>query len=392
MKNNKILIINHYAGAPKYGMRFRDYDISKELIKQGWEVCIIAATFSHLRSTPKCKSEIIDGIHYRWVKVPSYKNYGFSRLLNMLMFPLNLYFKIPNLPFTPDFVISSSPSPFTILNGIHLKRKFKAKFIYEIRDIWPLSITELKNVSKNHPLILFFDWLDNQGIKNAEAVLSPLANISSYLKGKGFNKKVIIAPNGIPLMDITAIPDSPKNEKFVIGYGGSLSDSNSIMNLINAAIILKDKSEILFRIVGSGERENDIINVIKEKELNVEYLGRVSKEEFFKIMKSCDILYKGNPKKELYKYGVSSIKMAEYLLLKKPIIDASYGVEIIKKAKIGITVEEENKEALVQGILELKMKDDEELREMGENGFKYAQDNFSYKNIVKNLIFSLNKL
>ena len=166
------LIINHYAGAPKYGMEFRHYDIAKELVIKGYRVCIVAASYSHLRNTPKCKTEKIDGIDFIWVNTPKYKDYGLKRLINMFVFVFNFFFNNKLVPFKPSFIIVSSPSPFPILNALYLKIKYKAKLIYEIRDVWPMSIIELKGMSKNNLLIKFLDFLDNVGIKYSDYILS----------------------------------------------------------------------------------------------------------------------------------------------------------------------------------------------------------------------------
>lgn len=392
----KLLIINHYAGVPKYGMRYRHYHIAKELIKKNVEVCIVASSFSHLRSAPKCKAEIIDEIHFRWIKTPSYKKFGLGRLLNMLLFSIKLFFNFKKLPFVPDTIIISSPSPFAILNAIHLKRKYKAKLIYEIRDIWPMSIIELKGISVKNPLILFLDWLDTKGIKSADYIMSPLHNIRQYIVEKGFEKPIVILPNGILEMhDPRALNsnDTSNNSSnvFKIGYGGTLGDSNSIMNLLNAALLLKRKPNIKFEIVGDGEKMNDIKEFIKLHQLenSVSLYGRVDKETLFTILGKCDILYKGNPAKNLYKYGVSSIKMVEYLLLKKPILDASFGVDIIEKSKCGLVVEYENSEALVEGILKFQEMDSNDLKIMGENGYEFVRKNYLYKNLVEKLLLAL---
>lgn len=46
-----ILLINHYAGNPELGMEFRPYYMAKEWVKQGHEVLILGATYSHLRKS-----------------------------------------------------------------------------------------------------------------------------------------------------------------------------------------------------------------------------------------------------------------------------------------------------------------------------------------------------
>jgi hypothetical protein len=389
---NKIFIINHYAGVPKYGMEFRHFNIAKELVRKDVEVCIIAASFTHLRDEPKCKFEIIDDVNFIWVKVPIYKNFGFGRFLNMLMFSVNFFSYRKFFPFIPDTVIVSSPSPFAIINALWFKFRYKIKLMYEIRDVWPLSIVELKGYSKNNILILFLNMLDTLGIKYADVILSPLNNINTYIKEKGFKKKVIILPNGISDVPSENYIKKKDNDKFVVGYGGSLGDSNSIMNLINAAILLKSNDSIAFKIIGSGERFDEIKNVILNEQLkNVNLISRVSKEELNKLLFDCDILYKGNPKKHIYKYGISSIKQVEYLLLKKPIIDASYGNNLVRESDSGVVVEEENCVKLAEGIIKLQKMNKEKIAEMGKRGFDYVSKNYLYKNIVNNFIIEIMK-
>ena len=45
----KIIQISHYAGSLQHGMMLRPYYISREFVKMGHEVVIVAASFSHLR-------------------------------------------------------------------------------------------------------------------------------------------------------------------------------------------------------------------------------------------------------------------------------------------------------------------------------------------------------
>ena len=159
----------------------------------------------------------------------------------MFIFSFNLLLRKKYLNFRPDFIMVSSPSPFPILNALYLKFKYNAKLIYEIRDIWPLSIIELKGYSKNNLIIKLLSKLDEIGIKYSDVIMSPLSNIGLYIKEKGYKKKIIILPNGISSnSEESIIKKNTQDKFFTVGYGGSLSDTNSIMNLINAAIKLKN--------------------------------------------------------------------------------------------------------------------------------------------------------
>ena len=82
-----ILLINHYAGSPELGMEFRPYYMAKEWVKAGHQVLIVGGSFSHLRKVqPQGKEDLIEGIHYRWVKLNAYKGNGIGRIRSMFSF------------------------------------------------------------------------------------------------------------------------------------------------------------------------------------------------------------------------------------------------------------------------------------------------------------------
>ena len=85
-----ILLINHYAGSKEYGMEYRPYYLAKEWVKQGHQVTILGASFSHLRQyQPQVKKDFqeenIDGIKYVWFKTPEYGG-SIARIKNMMTF------------------------------------------------------------------------------------------------------------------------------------------------------------------------------------------------------------------------------------------------------------------------------------------------------------------
>lgn len=91
-----ILLINHYAGNPELGMEFRPYYMAKEWVKQGHEVLILGATYSHLRKKQPLKAgnEVIDGIDYYWVKTNAYRGNGIGRIRSMFSFVWKLYWNL----------------------------------------------------------------------------------------------------------------------------------------------------------------------------------------------------------------------------------------------------------------------------------------------------------
>ena len=117
-----ILLINHYAGSKKHGMEYRPYYLAREWASMGHQVTIVAASFSHLRTTAPAVSgrateDCIDGIRYLWYRTPAYRGNGAGRVLNMLSFVGKLLRDGRRLARTyrPDAVIASSTYPLDSL-------------------------------------------------------------------------------------------------------------------------------------------------------------------------------------------------------------------------------------------------------------------------------------
>ena len=124
-----ILYINHYAGSPEMGMEFRPYYLSREWVKMGHNVRIVAGDYSHLRiKNPNVEKdfqeEIIDGINYSWIKTGTYEGNGVARALTMFRFVYKLRKKAKWISdnWKPDVVITSSTYPLDTFAGQKVRR------------------------------------------------------------------------------------------------------------------------------------------------------------------------------------------------------------------------------------------------------------------------------
>ena len=88
-----IVLFNHYAGSPLYGMEYRPYYLAKYWVKEGHTVTIVGSSFSHLRGNQPSmkngfffKEEFIDGVRYLWVVGNKYTGNGIARFINILMY------------------------------------------------------------------------------------------------------------------------------------------------------------------------------------------------------------------------------------------------------------------------------------------------------------------
>lgn len=139
--NKTIWIIHQYASTSETGMGGRHFYLADELGKLGYKVYVIAAGYTHLlRKPPALKDrfsfEAQDNFTFVWVNMPEYKEaHSKQRVLNWFLFPWRLQKLAKIIPDKPDAILCSSPSPIAFLGAEKLAKKFKARLVFEVRDI-----------------------------------------------------------------------------------------------------------------------------------------------------------------------------------------------------------------------------------------------------------------
>ncbi|MDN5061274.1 glycosyltransferase family 4 protein [Aliarcobacter butzleri] len=392
MNKKNIWIINHYAFPYGYGFHTRQHTIAKMLKDLGYEVTIFTSSFNHLKVKEIevrniYKEEFHDDIKYIWVKTLEYQSNGLGRIKNIFGFSKNLNSIYKNFHDKPDIVWVSSPQPFSIYNGIKIKNYFKSKFIFEERDIWPLTLQILNGVSKYNPLSIIFRYLQIQAYKQSDLIITPLENLKEFVEKSGFkNKKIVYIPQPFIKFEIEEFEIDLPKEKFIIGYIGSIGHSNSVMNFVKTANLLKEKSSIYFVMVGDGPQLNELKDFVKNNDLkNIKFIEKLEKKRAMFILSKCDVLYKGHPNIELYKYGLSAVKLAEYLYSGKPIIHAVNMInEPVSISSSGVCILPENEIELKKAILELE-ENKIFYKRCCNNGLKFIEENFMEEKIKEKL-------
>ena len=400
--SKNIWIINEYAGTPYHGMTFRHYYLAKELVKLGYKVTIFTSSFSHykLKQHLEVKNtftkENIDGIDFIWIRMPDYKApKSLGRIRNWFLFALKLIF-IPFLKLEkPDSILVSSLPLHPIVSGKYLSNKYKAKLIFEVRDIWPLSAIELGGYSPKNPFIKHLQWLEDFAYKKADAVVTVLANAYEHMKTRGLEEsKFNYIPNGVSIdemnqieeLDEKTIKQIPK-DKFIVGYAGTFGIANALDSFVEAAKISKNDENIAFVLVGDGKEKEKLLKLSKDCS-NIYFVDAVKKNQVQSVLKYFDVCYIGLKKDPLFKYGVSPNKLFDYMYSGKPILYAidSGDFKPISDIKAGFNIDSENPQAILEGVLKLYYMPKEEREEMGDNAKKYVIENHDYKYLAEKLI------
>lgn len=392
-----IWFVNQYAGSPNHGMEYRHYELGRQLVELGHTVVVVSGSYSHLFThQPNIGGayslQDIAGVTYCWVKVPAYRRaMSIGRVLNMLVFMARLYrLPVRRLP-APDAIVVSSPSLFPILPAERWARRFGARLVFEVRDIWPLTLQELGGLSRRHPLVAVMRWFERRAYRVADAVVSVLPAAGAHLMSEGMApSKLRIIPNGVshdalaePLMPTApSVLEAVSSRAFTVGFVGTLGSANAIETLIDAARLLSHE-DIGFVLVGQGSEENRLRARAADL-TNIAFAGPVSKGEVPATLRTFDVCYVGYHDSPLYRFGISPNKVFDYMAAGRPIILAAAAAnDPVRDAACGLTVAPDDPAALVEAIRTMRALTAPERAALGANGRSYVESVHTYAALAR---------
>lgn len=410
----RLLLVNHYAGSPAHGMEFRPYYLAREWVRAGHEVTIVAASYSHVRAVQpevgaEPREEFIDGIRYRWLPTPHYAGNGVGRLRNILSFLRQLRADGWRLTreFRPDAVIASSTYPMDIWVAKKLARFAKAKLVYEVHDLWPLSLVELSGMSPRHPFALLCGKAEADAYRDADVVVSMLPCVQEHMAGRGLDlRKLHIVPNGFapeewqgtaspggaPLdAALTAHLDADRAAgRTVVGYAGSMGLPNALDVLLDAAAQLKG-APLSFVLVGSGHEAARLAGRVQAEGLDrVRFFPPIPKAQIPALLARFDIAYIGWQRTPIYRFGIAPNKLIDYLMAGRVILHSvEAGNDPVVEAGAGLTVPPEDSQAVAAGLLRLAALPAADRAAMGERGRVFAMAHHAYPVLAARFIEAL---
>ena len=402
--HKNVWYVHPYAGGPGIGRFSRAFYLAQNWRLQSIRTTILTPTFHHLMDAPQVPGEKrVDDVSYHFIDARAYSSNGLARLRNMAEFSFGLLRDAETLVAQygiPDAIIGSSPHPYMFLAVDRLARRFNAASIFEVRDLWPLSLVELADVSPYHPLVIGTGWVERYAYRHADQVVSLHPASKAYMCERGADPdRWHYIPNGVDAQEEAIIePDEPayrrlmqwhQEGKFVALYAGALGPPNNIDILVRAAAELRSRGSDRIRIliVGRGEVQQQIADMVSDLGLeeHVAIYPQVPKFHAIGLMQNADVGYISLKPKPIFMHGVSPNKLHDYMLAKLPIVSAMrVGNDSVTEAGCGLTVEPGDPVAVAEAFIRLADMDRTELQEMGERGLAFVRRHHDYAALAKN--------
>ncbi|MBT9455975.1 MAG: glycosyltransferase family 4 protein [Burkholderiaceae bacterium] len=402
----RILLINHYAGSPELGMEYRPYYLAREWVRAGHQVLILGASQSHVRSQqPQPGSQVLDGIHYCWYETPPYEGNGLGRVKNIWAFCRQVWKDADILAqsFQPDAVIASSTYPMDIWVARRIARAAKARLVYEVHDLWPLSPIELSGMSARHPFALLCQKAENDAYRDADVVVSMLPKVQDHMQSHGLDlRKLVIVPNGIaldewqgegeplalPLADHLAAQRAAG--RLVLGYAGSHGLPNALDVLLDAAKLLKDEPVAIVMVGGGHEKARLEARVREEGLANVAMFEPIPKAQIPALLAAFDVAYIGWQRVPIYRFGIAPNKLMDYMMAGCAVLHSvEAGNDPVAEAGCGLTVAPQDAWAVADGVRQLAKLTPLQRREMGQRGRDFVLARHTYPVLAQRFIEAL---
>jgi len=406
-----IWIFNHYAITPDMPGGTRHYDLGRELVRRGHQVVIFATSFHHylhremrLRPGERWKIEDVEGVKFVWLRTPPYQRNDWRRVRNMVAFAFwawRMGQKLPKLAREvgkSDMVIGSSPHLLTPLAAYWVARHHRAKFIMEVRDLWPQTIIDMGELSARNPITKSLQALEKFLYRRAERIITLLPMAHEYITACGVpREKIVWIPNGVDLSRFADFePPASCGEGFKVMYLGAHGQANALDVLIQAAKMVQGKGlkEIKFVLVGDGPEKPRLIALAKDLGLpNVEFRQPVPKGEVITTIQQADTLLFNLERVEVFRCGISSNKLFDYMAAGRPVISSVDALaNPIEEAQCGLTVPPRDPEALAKAVIQLYHMPKEEWEAMGRRGREYVEKHHAIPVLADRLEHALKKV
>jgi len=302
-----------------------------------------------------------------------------------------------------DVVIVTSPPLFVGISGYLLSKIKGIPMVFEIRDLWPESAIDTGVLSNK--LIINLAYAVEKFIYRKSKLINVLtpAFYNTLRVNKGISeKKLIMIPNAADFSLSEEIlsnfnrdqfrKDNGLDGKFVITYVGAHGVANHLEQILDAGKLLED-TNVLFLLIGQGMEKPRLIEKANQMGVvNVRFHDPVPKRDVFKFIIASDMGASVLKRVDTFK-TVYSNKTFDYFSCKKPILMAIDGVsrELVEEAAAGSYVEPENADEYNRVIREY-LGDLERVKMEGENGYRYAKNNFDRKVLADRYLKSISNL
>lgn len=362
-----ILAFTHYFPPEVNAPALRLSEHAREWVRLGHRVTIVTSAPNHPdgRIYPGFQNRLfhrerIDGVDVIRIWTFLAANQGFlPRIANYVSYMLSAGLQSWRMP-KADIVLSTSPQFFCGLTGWLFARR-RRPWALEIRDIWPESIIAV-GAMKRGLVIRAIERIERAAYRRADLVVSVTDGFVSHIAPHRSGKPIEVIKNGADLSRFTSSVDAAAaaafraqhglTGKFIASYIGTHGMAHGLDTLLDAAKLLRDRSDIAILMVGGGsERARLAVERDRLGLSNVVMVEQLPSAMMPVVLAASDISLVLLKRLDTFKTVIPS-KMFETMAMGRPMILGVDGEAraILDASDAGVAITPEDSEALTDAI------------------------------------------
>jgi glycosyltransferase involved in cell wall biosynthesis len=383
---------------------------------QGLNVTVLTGIPNHpegvvpaaYQGKPAFFTETLEGTEVRRHWLYATPNKGrVGRVLNLLSFAFTVWWHNRTLRTAtkPEIVVASSPNFFCAVSGWLLAKRHGAKFVFEVRDLWPAIFVQM-NILKPGLALTLLERLEMFLYKKADAIVTVTRSFAHNIMERGIPKeKLGVVFNGVSDADYAAatLPRqsgattqlraklglSPLTK--IVLYIGNHGEAQALTQVIDAARLLGRRTDTLFLLVGGGAEKQKLIDYAKGVP-NIQFLPSVGHAEVWAYYQMADInlvCLKNIPDFAMF---IPS-KMFEIMAAESCAVAAlqGEGAELMRESGAALVVPSENAERMAEAIGTL-LDDPTRRGQMAQAGRAYVAKHFLHSSLAAQYVGLFQKL
>lgn len=330
--------------------------MAEELMSRGHDVVVVASETSI--QDPSAKLSRHPEAHY-------YKTFAMKQktVINRLRNNVSEMANAKSLALSSgkaDVVVCTTPPLLLTIGARKVAKKMGAKFVLDVRDIWPDVAYEMGSFTPSSLYGKVFEKVAQRAYFCADLVttVSPSKRKSLAAKLGAEGGKVKLAANGLDLGFLSQEEDASivdcyrLDESKPCVYVGNLGLAQGLSTLLGIAEENPSDSFLLF---GNGAEEDLLRSEIERRKLdNVRICGRVDSRGVYTLLKHACCAYVALKSSRM----VDSVptKLYEALGCGCPVLLAAQGdsVAVLDECRLGVAVPPEDKSGLVTAYRQLR--------------------------------------
>lgn len=393
-----ILVISQYF----YPEQFRINDICTEWIKRGYRVTVITGIpnypdgkFFNGYGLFRKRQETYNGINIIRIPLIPRGHNSIMLALNYLSFIVSGFFWKVFTRIRADIVFVFEVSPMTqALPGVWYARRRKIPCFIYVQDLWPENIEIVAGISNKTVLKAIGNMVDYIYSRCTKILVTSNGFLESIAARGVSRSKIIWWPQyaeSFYTPQIKKTVQEISEETFNIIFTGNIGYAQGLDILPQVATLIKNSytnEAIRFIIVGDGRYKEEFIRSVNNCGVSDMFIF-IPKQHAARIpelLAASDAAFMCLTSSPIFSLTIPA-KLQSYMACGIPIIASADGEtsRIVQEAEAGVCSAAGDVQGLLNAIIDLRNKTQEQLREFGINARKYYCSNFDKQDLLNKM-------